>query len=148
MTALVFIDTNVLLYVVDDRDPAKRDRARDWVSVCWQRRCGRLSTQVLNEYYVNVRKKFSRQLSQGDARAEVRRYQNWRPWAVDQPTVETAWALESRYGINYWDALMLAAAQQQGCTVMLTEDLQHQQVIDKIQIINPFLIGPEFLDTA
>lgn len=148
MTNLVFIDTNVLLYVVDDRDPAKRDRARAWISVCWQRRCGRLSTQVLNEYYVNVRKKFPRRLSQGDARAEVRRYQNWRPWAIDQPTVEAAWALESRYGVSYWDALMLAAAQQQGCAVMLTEDLQHQQVMDQLQIINPFLVGPELLDAA
>lgn len=144
----VFIDTNVLLYGVDDADPAKRDRAREWIAACWQRRCGRLSTQVLNEYYVNVKKKFSKAIAQGDARAEIRRYQHWRPWVIDHPTIETAWAVESRFGLHYWDALMIAAAQQQGCTLLLSEDLQHEQQIDGVRIVNPFLAGPELLDAA
>ena len=144
----VFIDTNVLLYGVDDADPAKRDRAREWIAACWQRRCGRLSTQVLNEYYVNVKKKFSKAITQGDARAEIRRYQHWRPWVIDHPTIETAWAVESRFGLHYWDALMIAAAQQQGCTLFLSEDLQHERQIDGVRIVNPFLIGPELLDAA
>ncbi len=144
----VFIDTNVLLYGVDDADPAKRDRAREWIAACWQRRCGRLSTQVLNEFYVNAKKKFSKAITQGDARAEIRRYQHWRPWVIDHPTIETAWAVESRFGLNYWDALMIAAAQQQGCTLFLSEDLQHEQQIDGVRIVNPFLVGPELLDAA
>ena len=148
MIGPVFVDTNVFLYGVDDRDIAKRDRARAWIAVCWQRHCGRLSTQVLNEYYVNVRRNFPGQVSRGDARAEIRRYQNWRPWGIDQPTVEAAWAVESRYGLSYWDALMVAAAQQQGCTLMLTEDLQHDQQLDSVRIVNPFLVGPDVLDTA
>jgi predicted nucleic acid-binding protein len=144
----VFIDTNVLLYGVDDADPVKRDRAREWIAACWQRRCGRLSTQVLNEYYVNVKKKFSKAIAQGDARAEIRRYQHWRPWVIDHPTIETAWAVESRFGMHYWDALMIAAAQQQGCTLFLSEDLQHEQQIDGVRIVNPFLAGPEMLDAT
>ncbi len=147
MTAEVFLDTNVLLYGIDDRDTAKRDKARAWIATCWERRCGRISTQVLNEYYSNARKKFSSAVAAGDARAEVRRYQHWRPWAIDHPTVETAWAVESRFGLSYWDALMVAAAQQQGCTLMLTEDLPHDQLIDKVRILNPFLVGPEMLDS-
>ena len=148
MVTPVFVDTNVLIYSVDDKDPAKRNAARTWIAACWQRRCGRLSTQVLNEFYVNVRRKFPRQLTQGDARAEIRRYQHWKPWTIDQPTVETAWAVESRYGVNYWDALMVAAAQHQGCNVLLTEDLQHDQQIDGVRIVNPFIAGPELLDAA
>ena len=144
----IFLDTNVFLYGIDDRDADKRDRARAWIAVCWRRHCGRLSTQVLNEFYVNVRRKFPRQPAQGDARAEIRRYQHWRPWTVDHATVETAWAVESRYGLSYWDALMVAAAQQQGCTLLLTEDLQHDQQIDGVRIVNPFLVGPELLDAA
>lgn len=147
MTA-VFLDTNVLLYAVDDRDAAKRDRARDWLVACWQRRCGRLSVQVLNEFYANARRKFDSAISAGDARAEVRRYQNWKPWVVDHPTVETAWALESRYGLSYWDALIVASAQHQGCTVLLSEDLQHEQQIDNVRVVNPFLVGPELLDAT
>ena len=147
MTVGVFLDTNVLLYGVDDRDVGKRDRARAWIAACWERRCGRISTQVLNEYYSNARRKFSSAIAAGDARAEVRRYQHWRPWVIDHPTVETAWAVESRCGLNYWDALMVAAAQQQACTFLLTEDMQHDLVIDKVRILNPFLAGPDMLDT-
>ncbi|HEY9068557.1 MAG TPA: hypothetical protein VIO33_26460, partial [Burkholderiaceae bacterium] len=64
------------------------------------------------------------------------------------PTVETAWAVETRYGLNYWDALMVAAAQQQGCTMLLTEDLQHDQRIDGVRIVDPFRAGPELLTQA
>ena len=144
----VFVDTNVLLYGVDDLYPAKRDQARAWLAVCWERRCGRLSTQVLNEFYSNVRKKFRSALPEGDARAEVRHYQNWRPWVIDQPTVETAWAAESRFQISYWDALMVAAAQHQGCHILLTEDLQHLQQFDNLRVINPFRAGPEMLEVT
>ncbi len=142
----VFVDTNVLLYGVDDRDPQKRDRARDWLAVCWERRCGRISTQVVNEFYANVRKKFSASLSAGDARSDVRRYQNWKPWMIDQLTIESAWAVESRYGLNHWDALMVAAAQHQACRWLLTEDLQHGQQIDGVRIVNPFISSPDILD--
>ena len=142
----VFVDTNVLLYCFDDHDVPKRDRARAWVTACWQQRCGRLSTQVLNEFYSNARRKFPTAISAGDARAEVRRYQRWQPWQIDHATMETAWAVESRYQLNYWDALIVAAAQAQGCAYLLSEDLQHGQQIDSVKILNPFLVGPEALD--
>jgi predicted nucleic acid-binding protein len=145
---LVFIDTNVMLYGVDDKNTAKRDRARAWLAACWTRRCGRISTQVLHEFYWNARKKFPTALSQSAARAEVRRYQHWQPWPNDQATVETAWNLESRFGMSYWDCLMVAAAQQQGCAVVLTEDLQHDQRMDGLRIVSPFVVGPELLDAA
>ena len=142
----VFVDTNVLLYAFDDRDLVKQQRARQWIGECWTRRCGRISTQVLNEFYANARKRFATAISAADARAEVRRYQAWNPWLIDQPTIDSAWAVESRYQINYWDALMVAAAQHQACTLLLTEDLQHGQTIDKLQIVNPFVVGTEILD--
>ena len=78
----------------------------------------------------------------------MRRYQNWRPWVIDHATVETAWAIESRYGLSYWDCLIVSSAQQQGCEWLLTEDLQHNQQIDGVRILNPFLVGPEVLDAA
>jgi predicted nucleic acid-binding protein len=138
----VFVDTNVLLYTFDDAYPDKRDQARAWVSACWLQRRGRVSTQVLNEFYANARKRFRNLITPGDARAEVRRYQEWSPWQIDHATVETAWAVESRYGLNYWDALMVSAAQHMGCTLLLTEDLQHDQQIDNLRIVNPFQCTP------
>lgn len=143
---LVFVDAHVLLYAVDDREPPKRDRSRAWLAACWRRHCGRLSNQVLNEFYWNARRKFATQVSAGEARAEVRRYQNWQPWLVDHTTVEAAWAVESRYGVTYWDALLVAAAQQQGCSLLLSEDLQHDQTFDTVRVVNPFVDGPELLD--
>jgi predicted nucleic acid-binding protein len=147
MTA-VFVDTNVLIYSEDGADSARQARAIDWLRELWQRRCGRLSTQVLNEFYVNATRRIQPPMPAGDARAEVRRYQRWQPWAIDHATVETAWSVESRFGFNYWDALIVAAAQQQGCELLLTEDLQHDQQIDGVRVINPFKVGPELLDAA
>jgi predicted nucleic acid-binding protein len=142
----VFVDADVLLCCYDDHDAGKRDRARAWITACWQRRCGRLSTQVLNEFYSHARRRFPTAISAGDARAEVRRYQRWQPWQIDHATMETAWAVESRYQLPYWDALVVAAAQAQGCAYVLSEDLQHERQIDSVQILNPFLVGPEVLD--
>jgi predicted nucleic acid-binding protein len=144
--SIVFVDTNVLLYSEDVADATKHRRARDWLQVLWQRRCGRLSMQVLNEFYVNATRKLRPAMPAGDARAEVRRYQRWQPWINDHATVETAWALESRYQLNFWDALMAAAALQQGCDLLLTEDLQHGQQLDGVRVVNPFVLGPETLD--
>ena len=138
--SIVFVDTNVLIYADDTRDAAKQLRAREWLLALWQQRCGRLSTQVLNEYYVNVTRKLG--LAQGDARAKVRRFQLWQPWQIDHQTVETAWGVEARFGLSYWDALIMAAAAQSGCTHLLSEDLQHGLQIDAVTIINPFLVGP------
>lgn len=142
----VFVDTNVLLYAEDRAHPDKHRAARDWLRALWLRRCGRLSAQVLNEFYVNATRKITPSMPVGDARAEVRRYQRWQPWGVDHATVEAAWSVESRFGLHYWDALMVAAAQQQGCDFLLTEDLQHDQMIDGVRIVNPFLVGPDLLD--
>jgi predicted nucleic acid-binding protein len=135
-----------LLQAFDERDAARQARAREWLVACWQRRCGRLSSQVLHEFYVTARMRFASAIAAGDARSEVRRYQQWKPWLVDQPTVETAWAVESRNGIGYWDALMVAAAQHMGCQWLLTERLAHDRLFENVRIVNPFLAGPDLLD--
>jgi len=148
MTRLVFVDTNVILYTFDPRNPQKQSRAREWLRACWLQRCGRVNSQVMNEFYANARGRFSRAVSTEEARAEVRRYQQWKPWQVDHATVETAWAVETRYHLSYWDALMVASAQHMGCALLLTEDLQHGQQMEQLQIMNPFLVGPEILESG
>ncbi len=145
MTA-VFVDTNVLIYSEDGRAPEKQAQALAWLRVLWQRRAGRLSNQVLNEFYVNVTRKIKPPMPSGDARAEVRRYQRWQPWAMDHSIVETAWSVESRFGFSYWDSLIVASAQTLGCRYLLSEDMQHGQIVDSVQILNPFIVGPEILD--
>ena len=142
----VFVDTNVLLYGEDAADAMKQAQALAWLGELWKRRCGRLSTQVLNEFYVNATRRAKPPMPAGDARAEVRRYQRWQPWQVDHATVESAWAIESRYKLGYGDALIVSAAQHLGCEIVLSADMQHEQRIDGVQIINPFRVGPALLD--
>lgn len=144
--SIVFVDTPVLLYAEDTAHAAKHKVAREWLRALWLRRSGRMSVQVLDEFYVNATRKLKPPMPAGDARAEMRRYQRWQPWLNDHATVEAAWAVESRFQLSYWDALMVAAAQQQGCTILLTENLQHDRQIDGLRIVNPFLSGPEILD--
>ena len=142
----VFVDADVLLYSEDRSDAVKQARAIEWLKALWTQRLGRVSNQVLNEFYVNATRRIKPHMPAGDARAEVRRYQRWQPWVNDHATVETAWAVESRFGLSYSDALIVAAAKAQGCRYLLSEGLQHEQLIDSVQIINPFLVGPDLLD--
>ncbi len=140
-----FVDTNVLLYAQDPREPGKQAAAAAWLAQCWQRRAGRISTQVLHEFYANLRKA-APGMTLLATRALVQRYRTWQPWQVDETTVDRAWVLQDRFAFNYWDALMVAAAQQTGCTVFLTEDLQHGQMVDQLRIVNPFMTRPDLWD--
>jgi predicted nucleic acid-binding protein len=145
MTALVFVDTNVLLYTFDERDKQKQARAQAWVAWCWRGHCGRISTQVLNELYNNAVSKFRHTVTVHQARSEVRRLRLWQPPHLDTYTVDGAWDLQDRYPISYWDALILSSAHQQGCGYLLTEDLQHGQQLDAVKVVSPFLLEPHQL---
>lgn len=142
----VFVDANILIYSEDGADLAKQKMAIAWLAVLWQRGVGRLSTQVLNEFYVIATRKIKPPMPAGDARAEVRRYELWQPWQIDHATVESAWAVESRYGLHYWDSLVVAAAQHMGCRYLLSEDMGHEQKYGGVQVINPFKTSIELLE--
>ena len=144
---LVFVDANILIYSEDKIDAAKQAVAMHWLNTLWAKRIGRVSTQTLNEFYINATRKLKPPLPGGDARAEVRRYGLWQPWQIDQPTVESAWAIESRYGLHYWDCLVVAAAQHLGCQYLLSEDMGHEQNYGSVQVINPFKADINLLES-
>ena len=142
MSVLVFVDTNVHLYTKDARDAAKQIRANEWLTWCWTQRAGRISTQVLNEYYNNAITKFKAVVTLEKAREQVRMLRLWQPPHLDTYTVDGAWAMQDKYKLSYWDALIMSSAQQQGCSYLLSEDMQHLQTYDTVQVINPFLMTP------
>lgn len=142
----VFVDASVLIRAEDGSDPALQAQALAWLTALWRRRCGRLSVQVLNEFYVKATRQLQPPLMQGDARAEMRRYQHWQPWQQDAATFEAAFAVEARYGLSFWDSLVVAAAQAQGCRLLLSEALPHGQRFDGVLVLNPAQAGPERLD--
>ena len=138
MTAPVFVDTNVIVYRYDTREPVKQSRADEWVTFIWSRHSGRVSTQVLLEFYSTVTRKLRPAMTVSEARQVVRGLSSWQPIAVDLPVLERAWFLQDRFPLSWWDALILAAAQICECEVLLTEDLQHGQVFDTVRVIDPF----------
>ena len=138
MTGPVFVDTNVIVYRYDTRVPAKRSRADDWLNLVWSSRTGRLSFQVLQEFYATITRKLRPAMTAVEAQRIVRGLAAWRPVPVDLPVLERAWLLEERFALSWWDALIVSAAQGCGCRVLLTEDLQPGQRFDMVQVINPF----------
>ncbi len=142
MAAAVFVDASVLLFSEDGARPAERERVLGWLRHLWETRSGRVSMQVLTEFYLLATQRVSPPMPQGDVRAEVRRYQHWRPWSMDQATVEAAWSLESRFALPFADALVVASAKAQGCTRLLSLALQHEAVYDSVQVLNPLVVTP------
>ena len=143
MSALVFVDTNVLIYSIDAGDSAKRDAARAWRTELWSNRQGRISFQVVQEFYWIASKKVPSAREQ--IRAEVQDLLAWIPAPIDAAILELGWKLQDRYQLSFWDALIVAAAKSSGCEYLLTEDLQAGQNLDGIVVVNPFVTGPESL---
>jgi predicted nucleic acid-binding protein len=140
MTAPVFVDSSVFLYAVDDADPVKQQAARTWRAELWKSRRGRVSFQVLGEFYVNAVRLLPK--AREEARAEVRDLLTWNPVVIDAVVLELGWKIQDRYHLSYWDALIVAAAKVSSCRYLLTEDLQTGQKLDGIEVVNPFLVGP------
>ena len=141
MTDRYFVDTNILVYSRDTRDLAKHQIARRWLAELWSSGNGRISTQVLKEYYQTVTRRLKPGMSLEDARADVRDLQTWKPLELTSATFEQAWLIEDRMHISWWDALIVAAARQSGCTYLVSEDLQSGQTIENLTIVNPFTTG-------
>ena len=145
MTGLVFVDTNVLVYVRDNTEPAKQEIARQWMNHLWATARGRISQQVLNEYYSTVTRVVRRVLPNDRAREDVRTLQGWGPVVISSALFESAWRLQDRCQLSWWDALIVAAAQQAGCRWLLSEDLQDGQNFNGVTVANPFKHKPDAL---
>lgn len=142
MTAPVFVDTNVLVYSLDQREPEKQDRAREWLDRLWATHRGRISFQVLQEFYVIVTRKLDPGLAAEAARKIVRALWAWQPVAIDERSFRAAWDIQDRFQLSWWDALIVASARSAQCSVLLTEDLQHGQDLDGLRVIDPFQVAP------
>jgi predicted nucleic acid-binding protein len=147
MSALVFVDTNVLVYSRDTRDPVKQRQASAWLEFLWDTRRGRLSRQVLQEYYVTVTRKLKPGLTAKAARADVRSLFLWLAPLDPQDLFEASWSLQDRVSLSFWDALVVAAASGLGCKHLLSEDLPAGQDLGGVRIVNPFVSEPARLES-
>jgi predicted nucleic acid-binding protein len=137
MNAKTFVDTNVLIYAYDADARAKRETAKDLLRQLWQERSGAVSTQVLQEFYVNVTRKIASPLSKKTARAVVDSYAVW--CAETTPAeISVAFQIEDEARIGFWDALIVAAARKAGADRIVSEDFNTGQNIAGVWIENPF----------
>ena len=137
MSGKTFIDTNVLIYAHDVDAAEKRQIAKTVLQTLWTERTGVLSTQVLQEFYVNVTRKIQSPLSKNLARLVVSSYVIW---CVDTTPAEISMAfrVEDESRIGFWDALIVSAAAKSGATRILSEDLNAGQRIAGVLVENPF----------
>jgi len=140
MTGPYFVDANVILYSCDEGEPLKRPRAVAWLDRLWSDGSGRMSMQVLSEFYVNVTRKMKPGMTQAEAWRRVERFLAWRPLAVDESLVRRAREVEARHRLSWWDAMIVAAAQLQDCSVLLTEDLHDGGVYGPVTVRSPFTL--------
>jgi predicted nucleic acid-binding protein len=138
MSVKTFVDTNVLVYAHDLDAGDKHQTAKDLLHALWTSRAGALSTQVLQEFYVNVTRKLAKPLARTVARTVVDTYE---VWCVDVTPAEigAAFRIEDQARIGFWDALICAAAIKCGAERIVSEDLSDGQKIAGIRIENPFI---------
>jgi len=135
----IFIDTNILVYVLlnDNKDVEKREKLRNILS-----RDGLyfVSTQVINELFVSL---LRHGLNDIEIRDRIKLLiERVSLSEISLTTIEHSWRIRVKYKYSYWDSLILASASDSFCSIVYTEDLQHNQVInDRLRIVNPLLIG-------
>jgi predicted nucleic acid-binding protein len=133
-----FVDSNVLLYAHDASETEKQPIARALLEALWASRSGVISTQVLQEFYVVATRKFEPPMRRREAREIVALYATWPVVQIDVGLILDAAAVEERFQLSFWDALIIEAARRAGATRLASEDLQSGRRIVGIVIENPF----------
>lgn len=139
MSGKCFVDTNILVYAHDRSAGVKHERARALVDELWDSGNGVLSTQVLQELCINLRKKAARPLSTDEMRALVRDYSAWELVTNTAESIVRALEIEERYKISFWDALIVHAAEAAGAAVLYSEDLARGQLYGAVRVVNPLV---------
>jgi predicted nucleic acid-binding protein len=137
MSDRYFVDTNILMYAHDNAAGEKHERAKTLVEELWRERKGVVSTQVLQELAVNLRRKAARPLDAKTTREIVADYLTWQVVVNGGESILEALDLEARFQISFWDALVVQAAQASGAEIIYSEDLSDGQTYGTVRVINP-----------
>jgi predicted nucleic acid-binding protein len=137
MSDKYFVDTNILMYAHDTSAGEKHERAKALVEELWRDRKGVVSTQVLQELAVNLRRKIAKPLDAKATRDIVADYLTWQIVVNGGDSIFEALELEARYQISFCDALVVQAAQSAGTQVLYSEDFSNGQLYGPVRVINP-----------
>ena len=133
-----FVDTNILVYAYDQTAGAKHESTRDLMDRLWASGEGVLSTQVLQEFYVTVTGKIPRPIPSRRAREIIADLGTWTVVTLEVEEILNASELSDRYRLNFWDGLILAAAQKEDAEILWSEDLSDGQNYGGVVVRNPF----------
>ena len=136
-----FVDTNVLVYALDDDQGSRHETARALIEELWETEQGVLSTQVLQELYVTLTRKLSKPMTRPRARALIERYAAWPTHQITADDIVAASDLEQRHSLAFWDALIVVAAQRLNAKRVVTEDMQNGRLFGNVRIVNPFVVS-------
>jgi predicted nucleic acid-binding protein len=139
MSGKAFVDTNILIYAHDRLAGRKYTRAEELLNQLWQENRAVLSTQVLQEFCVNARRKAAKPIDLGELRETIRDFLTWEIEVNAAESVLRALEIELRYRISFWDAMIVQAAESAGCEVLYSEDLSHGQEYSGVLVIDPFV---------
>jgi len=139
MTEKAFVDTNILVYAHDRTAGLKHERARQLLERLWDSGQGVLSTQVLQELCINLRRKVTPPLAMEEIRRLIQDYLSWKIVVNTPESVLHALEIEVRYRTSFWDALVLQAAESAGAGVLYSEDLAVGQKYGAVEVINPLI---------
>ena len=134
-----FVDTNVLVYALDEDQGKRHETARALVEELWDTERGVLSTQVLHELYVTLTRKLRKPMTRPRARAVIERYAAWPTHQVTPADILAASELEQRHSLAFWDALIIVAAQRMSATRVVSEDMQADRAFGAVRVFNPFV---------
>jgi predicted nucleic acid-binding protein len=137
MNDKAFVDTNILVYAHDLVSGIKNERARALIERLWSTGGGVLSTQVLQEVCVNLRRKAVKPLTVEETRSLIEDYSDWEIVVNTQNSVIEALTIESRYQVSFWDALIIHAAERSGTAILYSEDFSDGQTYGSVRVVNP-----------
>lgn len=137
MSVECFIDTNVLVYAVDN-DPSGLAKKKAAMELLEHADFG-LSAQVLQEFYVTVTRKIKVPVSPDEALAYLVRMEVFPFVSVDAALITEGIRNSVKYQISYWDGAILAAADRLGSKTVYSEDLNHDQRYGEVEVVNPFI---------
>jgi predicted nucleic acid-binding protein len=141
MSDRYFVDTNILMYAHDTAGGEKHRRAKALVEELWETRAGVVSTQVLQELAVNLRRKAKKPLGAKATRDVVSDYLAWQVVVNGGESILEALDLEARYHVSFWDALVIAAAHAAGAEILYSEDFSDGQRYGTVRVKNPLTNG-------
>jgi predicted nucleic acid-binding protein len=140
MSAKFFIDTNIFVYSFDDRQPQKKERALALIQEAFQTGRGMISTQVIQEFLNVATQKFAVPMKIDNAITYLRLVMN--PLCQVYPSLalyESCLAIQVETRYSFYDALIIAGAEQGGCEILYSEDLQEGQTVRGVKITNPYI---------